>query len=471
MKEWSCSSSVFPLVSVGLQNRAAFMRIWIKNPLSILAENAGGGVVVNGNRIEELVPSGGAPKLPVDQTFDASQHVVIPGLINTHHHMYQTLTRAHPAAINKELFPWLKALYPIWAKNVNPESFRLGTRLALTELLMSGCTTVSDHHYLYPSGLENAMDIQVEEATRLGIRMTINRGSMSMSEKDGGLPPDSIVQDDDTILSDCERVLNAYHDRAEGAMIQVALAPCAPFTVTKNLMRETMELAHKHDCTCHTHLGETIDEDDYCMEHYGCRPVDYIEDLGWMNDRVWLAHGIHFNDDEVQRLGKHGVGVCHCPTSNMVLASGHCRTKELEAAGSPVGLGVDGSASNDNSNLIEGVRHALMINRLTYDAESVTHFDAFRWATEGSAKCLNRDDIGKIAVGKQADFAMYKLDDLRFSGAGDPLAALVLCGAHEADRVMVAGKWKVENCLPTDMDVGKLRREHGEVAKAFLEAL
>jgi 8-oxoguanine deaminase len=471
MKEWSCSSSVFPLVSVGLQNRAAFMRIWIKNPLSILAENAGGGVVVNGNRIEELVPSGGAPKLPVDQTFDASQHVVIPGLINTHHHMYQTLTRAHPAAINKELFPWLKALYPIWAKNVNPESFRLGTRLALTELLMSGCTTVSDHHYLYPSGLENAMDIQVEEATRLGIRMTINRGSMSMSEKDGGLPPDSIVQDDDTILSDCERVLNAYHDRSEGAMIQVALAPCAPFTVTKNLMRQTMELAHKHDCTCHTHLGETIDEDDYCMEHYGCRPVDYIEDLGWMNDRVWLAHGIHFNDDEVQRLGKHGVGVCHCPTSNMVLASGHCRTKELEAAGSPVGLGVDGSASNDNSNLIEGVRHALMINRLTYDAESVTHFDAFRWATEGSAKCLNRDDIGKIAVGKQADFAMYKLDDLRFSGAGDPLAALVLCGAHEADRVMVAGKWKVENCLPTDMDVGKLRREHGEVAKAFLEAL
>ncbi len=471
MKEWPCSSSVFPLVSVGLQNRAAFMRIWIKNPLSILAENAGGGVVVNGNRIEELVPSGGAPKLPGAQTFDASQHVVIPGLINTHHHMYQTLTRAHPAAINKELFPWLKALYPIWAKNVNPESFRLGTRLALTELLMSGCTTVSDHHYLYPSGLENAMDIQVEEATRLGIRMTINRGSMSMSEKDGGLPPDSIVQDDDTILSDCERVLNAYHDRSEGAMIQVALAPCAPFTVTKNLMRQTMELAHKHDCTCHTHLGETIDEDDYCMEHYGCRPVDYIEDLGWMNDRVWLAHGIHFNDDEVQRLGKHGVGVCHCPTSNMVLASGHCRTKELEAAGSPVGLGVDGSASNDNSNLIEGVRHALMINRLTYDAESVTHFDAFRWATEGSAKCLNRDDIGKIAVGKQADFAMYKLDDLRFSGAGDPLAALVLCGAHEADRVMVAGKWKVENCLPTDMNVGKLRREHGKVAKAFLEAL
>ena len=447
------------------------MRVWIKIPLAVLADDAAGGIVVEGQIIAECIASGCEPSTPVDQIFDASNHVILPGLINTHHHMYQTLTRAHPAAINKELFPWLKALYPIWARNVNPKAFRLGTRLALTELLMSGCTTVSDHHYLYPSGLENAMDIQVEEAEKLGIRMTINRGSMSLSEKDGGLPPDSIVQDDETILLDCERVLNKYHDRSEGAMIQVALAPCAPFTVTKNLMRETMAMAHKHDCTCHTHLGETIDEDDYCMEHFGCRPVDYIEELGWMNDRVWLAHGIHFNDDEVKRLGKAGVGVCHCPTSNMVLASGHCRTKELEAAGSPVGLGVDGSASNDNSNLIEGVRHALMINRLTYDAASVTHFDAFRWATEGSAKCLGRDDIGKIEVGKQADLAMYKLDELRFSGAGDPLAALVLCGAHQADRVMVAGQWQVEDANPLNMDVMKLRHDHGEVAKAFLESV
>ena len=443
------------------------MRVWIKNPLAILAEGAEGGVVVEGGKIVELVASGDEPARAVDTTFDASQHVVLPGLINTHHHMYQTLTRAHPAAINKELFPWLKALYPIWAKNVNPDTFRLGTRLALTELLMSGCTTVSDHHYLYPSGLENAMDIQAEEAARLGIRMTLNRGSMSLSEKDGGLPPDSIVQDDDEILADCERVLNKYHDRSDGSMLQVALAPCAPFTVTKNLMRETMALAHKHDCTCHTHLGETVDENDYCLEHYGCRPVDYLDELGWMNDRVWLAHGIHFNDDEVQRLGKAQVGVCHCPTSNMVLASGHCRTKELEAAGAPVGLGVDGSASNDNSNLMEGVRHALMIGRLTYDAASVTHFDAFRWATEGSAKCLNRDDIGKIAVGKQADFAMYKLDDLRFSGAGDPLAALVLCGAHRADRVMIGGQWKLIGGNPMNMDLARLRNQHGKAAGEF----
>ena len=446
------------------------MRIWIKNPMAILADGeAGSGFVVENGKIVELIAAGNEPV--VDQTYDASQHVVIPGLINTHHHFFQTLTRAHPSAINKELFPWLKALYPIWARSVKPDAFRLATRLALTELMMSGCTTVSDHQYLFPKGLENAMDIQVEEAERLGMRMTVTRGSMSMSEKDGGLPPDSIVQTDDEILADCERILGKYHDRSEGSMLQVALAPCAPFTVSKRLMRETMDLAHRHDCTCHTHLGETYDEDAYCLEHFGMRPIDYMEELGWMNDRVWLAHGIHFNDEEVQRLGKAGVGVCHCPTSNMTLASGQCRTKELEAAGSPVGLGVDGSASNDNSNLMEGVRHALMINRLTYDAASVTHLDALRWATEGSAKCLNRTDIGKIAVGMQADIAMYKLDELRFSGAGDPIAALVLCGAHSADRVMIAGKWQVEDAMPRGVDVGQLRFEHGEAAKAFLEAL
>ncbi|MEL6946902.1 MAG: 8-oxoguanine deaminase [Pseudomonadota bacterium] len=447
------------------------MRLWIKNPLSILADGAGGGLVVEGGRIVERIAAGASPATPVDQTFDASRHVVLPGLINTHHHFFQTLTRAHPEAINKELFPWLKALYPIWARNVKPDAFRLATRLALTELLMSGCTTASDHQYLFPDGLEDAMDIQVEEAAKLGMRMTVTRGSMSLSEKDGGLPPDTIVQDDDTILADCERVLNRYHDTADGAMTQVALAPCAPFTVTKRLMTETMELAHKHNCTCHTHLGETLDEDAYCVEHFGYRPVDYLEELGWMNDRVWLAHGIHFNDDEVARLGHAGVGVCHCPTSNMVLASGHCRTKELEAAGAPVGLGVDGSASNDNSNLMESIRHALMINRLTYDAASVTHFDAFRWATEGSARCLGRDDIGKIEEGKQADLAMYTLDELRFSGAGDPLAALVLCGAHSADRVMVAGEWRVIDAMPVGVDIVRLRHEHGAAARAFLESV
>ena len=447
------------------------MRLWIKDPLAILAEGAQGGVVVDDGRIAELVPRGGTPTGNLDAVFDASRHVVIPGLINTHHHFFQTLTRAHPAAINKELFPWLSALYPIWAKHVTPEAFRLATRLALTELLMSGCTCASDHHYLYPAGLEGAMDIQAEEAARAGIRMTLTRGSMNLSQKDGGLPPDTIVQDEDTILADCERVLSRYHDASDGAMLQVALAPCAPFTVTKRLMVDSVGLAERFSCKLHTHLGETHDEDEYCLQHFGVRPIDYLEECGWLTDRVWLAHGIHFTNDEIRRLGRHRVGICHCPTSNMTLASGQCRTKELEAAGSPIGLGVDGSASNDNSNLMESLRHALMANRLTYDAASVTHRDVYRWATEGSARCIGRDDIGAIAPGKQADLAFYTLDELRFSGAGDPLAALVLCGAHTADRVMVKGEWKVEDGQPGGIDVAKLRHEHGAAAKAFLEGL
>jgi 8-oxoguanine deaminase len=451
-----------------------YKTIWIKNPLAILADDGiktDGGLVIKDEKIVEFVSFGNSPINKIDEIYDASRHVIIPGLINTHHHFYQTLTRAHPQAINKELFDWLKTLYPVWANVVNRDSFRLATRLALTELLMSGCTTVSDHHYLYPTGIEDAMDIQAEEATRMGMRMTLNRGSMDLSVKDGGLPPDSVVQDKDEILIDCERVINTFHDPDEGAMLQVALAPCSPFSVTTALMRETAELAEKCNCRLHTHLGETHDEDDYCIEKFSCRPVEYLEENGWLNQRTWLAHGIHFDDQEISKLGRHGVGICHCPTSNMVLASGQCRTLELEKAGAPVGLGVDGSASNDNSNLMEGVRHALMINRLTYGAASVTHKDALRWATKGSAKCLGRHDIGRIDIGYQADLAMYTLDELRFSGAGDPLAALVLCGAHRADRVMIAGQWKLIDGNPLNMDIARLRAEHGKAAGEFSEII
>lgn len=443
------------------------MRLWLKDPLAVLAEGAERGIVVEGTRIVELVGRGREPLAPVDVVFDASRHVMLPGLINTHHHVYQTMTRAHPDAINKELFPWLKALYPIWVKGLDPETFRLAVRLAGTELMMSGCTTAADHHYVFPKGLEDAVDIEVDEARALGLRMTVSRGSMNLSVEDGGLPPKAAVQDEDTILADSERVLSLFHDTRPGSMTQIALAPCSPFSVTRSLMKKTAELAAKHDCRLHTHLAETNDENDFCLETFQCRPVDYLEEVGWMSDRTWLAHGIHFNDDEMRRLGRHGVGVCHCPTSNMVLASGHCRTRELEAAGVAVGLGVDGSASNDNSNLMEGVRHALMINRLTYDA-TVTHLDALRWATEGSARCLGRSDIGRIAVGLEADLALFTLDELRFSGAGDPLAALVLCGAHRADRVMIAGTWKVVDGLPVAVDIARLRWEHGQAAKRFL---
>jgi 8-oxoguanine deaminase len=442
------------------------MRLWIKDPLAILADGAERGIVVEGTRIVELVPRGATPAAPVGATFNASRHVVLPGLVNTHHHFYQTLTRAHPDAINRDLFPWLRALYPIWAR-LKPNQLRVAVRLALTELLLSGCTTAADHHYLFPPGLENAVDIEVEEACRLGLRMTVTRGSMNLSQKDGGLPPDEVVQDEDTILADSERVLKLFHDPKPGADIRIALAPCSPFSVTRRLMSDTAQLAQQYDCQLHTHLCETKDEEDFCLQVYGVRPVDFLEETGWMSPRTWLAHGVHFSAEEIGRLGRAGVGICHCAASNMVLASGICPTKELEAAGAPVGIGVDGSASNDSSNIMEAVRHALMIGRLRYGAAAVTHLDVLRWATEGSARCLGRDDIGRIAVGLEADLALFTLDEPRFSGAHDPLAALVLCGAHRADRVMVAGHWRVIGGAPQGVDLAALMAEHKEAARAF----
>jgi 8-oxoguanine deaminase len=442
------------------------MRTWIKDPLAIFAPGAERGLVVEGGHIAETVARGREPATPVDAAFDASRHVVLPGLVNTHHHFFQTLTRAHPAAINQELFPWLMALYPIWAR-LKPNQLRLAARLAMTELMLSGCTTAADHHYLFPAGLENAVDIEVEEARALGLRMTVTRGSMNRGQRQGGLPPDSVVQDADAILADSERVLKLFHDPSPGAQIRVALAPCSPFSIDKRLMSETARLAERYDCQLHTHLCETKDEERFCLDMYGVRPVDLLEETGWMSKRTWLAHGIHFNAEEIGRLGRAGVGVCHCAASNMVLASGICPTCDLETAGAAVGLGVDGSASNDSSNMMEALRHALMIGRLRYGASAVTHRDVLRWATEGSARCLGRDDIGRIAPGCQADLALFTLDEPRFSGAHDPLAALILCGAHRADRVMIAGAWRVVDGAPVGVDVAALMAEHRAAAREF----
>ncbi len=440
------------------------MRLWIKTPLAIFAEGAAGGVVVEDGRIVELV--GAAPSAPVDEIFDASRHVVLPGLVNAHHHFYQTLTRAHPAAINKELFPWLQALYPLWAR-LKPAHLKVAAKLALTELLLSGCTTAADHHYVYPKGLEEAVDTEAEAARETGVRMTITRGSMNRSQKDGGLPPDSVVQTSDEILADSERVLKLFHDPQPGAQIRIALAPCSPFSIDKSLMVETAKLAETYDCQLHTHLCETQDEERFCLEMYGQRPVDLLEETGWLTRRTWLAHGVHFNDEEIGRLGRAGVGVGHCAASNMVLASGICRTCELERAGAAVGLGVDGSASNDSSNMMEAVRHSLMIGRLRYGASAITHLDVLRWGTEGSARCLGRDDIGKIEVGRQADLALFTLDEPRFSGGHDPLATLVLCGAHRADRVMIGGAWKMIDGQPVGVDLQKLIADHTQAARHF----
>jgi len=438
--------------------------IWVKNPLAIYAKNSDGGVVIKGQEIIELVGAGKAPLSQIDEVYDASDSVVLPGLINTHHHFYQTLTRAYPEALNKELFPWLKSLYKVWA-HIQPEMLAVSTELALSELLLSGCTTASDHHYLFPSQLENAIDIQVEQAQKLGMRVVLTRGSMSLGEKDGGLPPQSVVQTKEQILSDSERLIKRYHNTDEGAMTQIALAPCSPFSVTTELMQDTAELAEQYDVRLHTHLAETIDEENFCLKKFGLRTVDYLESVGWLSERTWLAHGIHFNPEEIQKLGKSGVGICHCPSSNMMLASGICRSLELEEAGCTVGLGVDGSASNDGSNMIAELRQGMYLQRLRYGASKITHEHVYDWASTGSAKLLGRNDIGEIDIGKQADLALFKLDELRFSGSHDPLAALLLCGAQRANRVMVAGQWRVVDGKIVDKDEAELIHRHSDAAK------
>ncbi|MCB1754945.1 MAG: 8-oxoguanine deaminase, partial [Gammaproteobacteria bacterium] len=391
--------------------------------------DAGGGLVVESGTIVEIIPAGQRPILSCSRVFDASRHVVLPGLINTHHHFYQTLTRAFSKALNKKLFPWLKSLYPVWAR-LDEQAIAVSSQLAAAELLLSGCTTAADHHYIFPSRVPHALDVQVEAIKNTGIRANLTRGSMSLGEDQGGLPPRNTVQDEQTILRDSERVIRQYHDSRHGSAMQIALAPCSPFSVSEELMRESARLARQHQVRLHTHLAETEDETAYCLSMFGVRPVDYLERVDWLAEDVWLAHGIHFNDEEIRRLGGAGVGISHCASSNMVLASGFCRTLELERAGCAVGLGVDGSASNDCSNLVQEARQAFLLQRLHYGASEVSHLDALRWATTGSAACLGRKDVGWIDTGMCADLALFKLDELRFSGSDDPLAALLLCGAH-----------------------------------------
>jgi len=448
-------------------------RLWIKHPLAIFTANqqdATNGVVIENGQIIELVAQGQGPTQSIDQIFDAQDCVVIPGLINSHHHFYQTLTRAWAPVVNTPLFPWLKNLYPVWAK-LTPEQLHLATQVALAELVMSGCTFAADHHYLFPQQLTDAIDIQVQAAQELGIRVMLTRGSMSLGEESGGLPPQQTVQQMDQILLDSERLVAKYHQRGTGAMVNIALVPCSPFSVTPEIMRESAAMAQRLDVRLHTHLAETLDEEAFCLQMFGMRTVDYLESVGWLNDRTWLAHGIHFNTEEIQRLGQAGVGICHCPHSNMRLASGICPTLDLMQAGATIGLGVDGSASGDASNLILETRQAMYLQRLKYGAERITPELAFGWATQGSAKLLGREhDLGEIVVGHQADFALYKLDELKFSGSHDPIAALLLCGANQAEHVMVGGKWIVKERQLVTIDIEKLQAEHRLAAKKLLAA-
>ncbi len=448
-------------------------RVWIKNPAAVFTAAdhapgaADGGIVVEGGRIVELLRAGAAPSRPVEEVFDAANHVVLPGLINTHHHFFQTLTRAWAPVADAKLFPWLQGLYPVWAR-LTPESLELAVTVALAELLLSGCTTAADHHYVFPEGLDEAIDLEVEAVRRLGMRATLTRGSMTLGQRDGGLPPQSIVQDGDVILADSERLIDRYHSTEPDADIHIALAPCSPFSVTREIMSESAELAARRGVRLHTHLAETLDEEEFCRERFGLRTVDYLESVGWLGPQSWLGHGIHFDEQEIARLGAAGTGVAHCPTSNMRLASGIARAIELEDAGVPVGLGVDGSASNDSSNLIQEVRQALYLQRLRYGAD-VPVTRALGWATLGSARALGRDgELGSIELGKQADLALFTLEELRFSGSHDPIAALVLCGADRADRVMVGGEWRVVDGRIPGLDLDGLISAHSKAARRLV---
>lgn len=441
--------------------------LWLKSPAAIFTGNtlkAGNGLVIKGNKIVELVPSGMHPTTFIDNYIDCSNKVITPGLINTHHHFYQTLTRAVPGALNKPLFPWLKYLYQIW-KNLDEEMIYTATQLAGLELMISGATCIADHHYIFPKGLEQAIDIQVEAINSLGCRATLTRGSMSLGESDGGLPPDSVIQSEDTILQDSQRLISKYHDNSEDGFIQIALAPCSPFSVSTSLMQDTAQLAKQNNVMLHTHLAETEDENNFCIRRYGMRPLDYLEHCNWLGDKTWLAHGIHFTQDEITCLGQAKVGIAHCPSSNMLLASGICPTVELEAAGCNIGLAVDGSASNDCSNMIQEVRQSLLQQRLRYGAQVMTAERVLGYATSGSAAVLQRPNIGKFDIGMQADIALFSLDELRFSGVGSPLDGLITCGAYQVDRLMVAGKWLIENTEHSTVFNRQLMEKHQLLAK------
>ncbi|EOR06798.1 8-oxoguanine deaminase [Acinetobacter genomosp. 15BJ] len=448
-------------------------RIWIKQPLAIYTANqldASNGLVIENNKIIEVLAKDQQPSQPCDEVFNAKDLVVIPGLVNSHHHFYQTLTRAWAPVVNLPLFPWLVNLYPVWAR-LNSEQLYVATQVALAELLLSGCTFAADHHYLFPQQLTDAIDIQVNAAQQLGMRVMLTRGSMSLGQEQGGLPPQHTVQSMEVILKDSERLVQTYHQRGDNGMVNIALAPCSPFSVTQEIMRESAQLAQTLDVRLHTHLAETLDEESFCLEKFGMRTVDYLEHVGWLNERTWLAHGIHFNADEIQRLGQAGVGICHCPHSNMRLASGICPTLDLMQAGAKVGMGVDGSASGDASNLILEVRQAMYLQRLKYGAERITPELALHWGTHGSAQLLGRGQhLGQFAPDYQADLACYKLDELKFSGSHDPIAALLLCGADKAEHVMVAGQWQVKHGEIQGLDLEELKAKHRAAAKALLAA-
>ena len=430
-----------------------------------------GAILIRDNVIEWVGPT---DQLPVDthapdQTIHARGKLVVPGFVNTHHHFFQTLTRVIPGAQNAVLFDWLKTLYPIWAE-LTPNDVRASTQLALLELLLSGCTTSSDHHYLWPNG--SRLDDQFEAAEAIGVRFHGARGSMSLGESQGGLPPDRIVEAEATILADCRRVVESYHDPARYAMRRVVIAPCSPFSVTPDLMRQSAELARSFDANVrlHTHLAETLDEDEYCLSHFGQRPATYAETLGWLHHDVWHAHCVHINQPEIEQFAQTQTGVAHCPTSNMRLASGIAPVRAMLNAGVHVGLGVDGSASNDGSHLLAEARQAMLLQRVMGDPTAMSAREALELATLGGAAILGRDDIGALAPGMAADIIGFDLTAPTYSGGAvhDPVAALVFCQPQNVDFALVNGRILVEDGQPRHLEPAMIVETHNKAARALV---
>ncbi|NJK79406.1 MAG: 8-oxoguanine deaminase [Chloroflexaceae bacterium] len=427
----------------------------------------GGSILVRDGWIVQLFDT---PALPpdieqsADEVIDARGLAILPGLINTHHHFYQTLTRAVPGAQDQELFDWLVRLYPIWGE-LTDEAVYISTLTAMAELILSGCTTSSDHLYLYPN--DATLDAQVRAAQQIGLRFHVTRGSMSLGRSQGGLPPDHVVQREDAILRDCQRVVEAYHDPQPGAMLRVALAPCSPFSVTGDLMRETAALARSYpNVMLHTHVAETRDEEQFCIERFGKRPAAYMQELGWTGPDVWWAHAIFLNDDEIRLLAETGTGVAHCPSSNMRLGSGICRVREMLDAGVKVGIGVDGSASNDSSHLLTEARMALLLQRVKHGAAVFSVAESLQLATQGSAAVLGRDELGTLAPGKAADFIGVNLHTLSMAGGAihDPLAALLLCAIDRVDLSVIHGRVVVRGGVLQGIDLPALIARHNTLA-------
>jgi cytosine/adenosine deaminase-related metal-dependent hydrolase len=422
---------------------------------------------------------GSTEELPhtADEILDLDNHLLLPGLVNTHHHFYQTLTRAVPAAQDANLFNWLKTLYPIWAR-MTPEDIFVSTKTAMAEMALSGCTTSSDHLYLFPNG--SRLDDEIIAAREMGMRLHASRGSMSLGESKGGLPPDSVVDSEDTILKDSQRLIEQYHDPQPGAMTRVVLAPCSPFSVTGELMRQSAQMARQYGVHLHTHLAETQDEEGFCQQLFGHRPVGYMESLDWVGEDVWFAHSVWVNQEEIDLYARTGCGVAHCPSSNMRLASGIAPVWEFMAAGVKLGLGVDGSASNDSSHLLNETRQAMLLARVRAGIEGaslsgstkpiLTARQALEIATLGGAAVLGRDDIGSLEAGKCADFIAINLNRLDFAGAlHDPLAAALFCHPAGVDYNVVHGRFVVRQGELTTLNLPKHIEKHNQAAKRLLE--